>query len=155
MAEKTFSLQVPEVAKPVHIQRLEKALDLGPLLSYAEQANSAQVNEDDANSTDDEYDQSLNSCEEISIGNADVQLDKSKLYNFSNVGPDRQWLQDMLLQTDSSEESAAEVTHEDYQQLLKFHVHDRKHRKKYYTNKDVSLFVIAGGLIDYTLISMK
>lgn len=71
MAEKRISIPVSEVAKPVHIQRLEKSLDLGPFLSNIEQAFNNSVNDEDSNSTDDDYDESFNSCDDFPIATAD------------------------------------------------------------------------------------
>lgn len=69
----------------------------------------------------------------------DVSIDKSKLYNFSNIGHDRKWLQNVLLESsDSSEETSAdEVTHEDYISMLKYHALQMKYKQKYYADKDV------------------
>ena len=58
------------------------------------------------------------------------------MYNFTQVGPDRKWLQDILL---SDTESEAEITDEDeyIKSMLKDHVKEQKYRTKYYQNANV------------------
>lgn len=55
----------------------------------------------------------------------------------SQVGPDRKWLQDILL---SDTESEPEISDEDeyIREMLKDHVKEKKIREKYYQNSHVS-----------------
>lgn len=67
----------------------------------------------------------------------DRQNDKLQIYNLSQVGPDRKWLQDILL---SDTESEPELSDEDeyIREMLKEHVKEKRIRAKYYRNSHVS-----------------
>lgn len=59
------------------------------------------------------------------------------MYNFTQIGPDRKWLQDILL---SDTESDGDISDEDeyIRSMLRDHVKERKYRTKYYQNANVS-----------------
>jgi len=65
-----------------------------------------------------------------------------RLYNMSNVGDERRWLQDILL-SDSSDSSASssdtesQVTEEDFQEMLKFHILRKKYQGRFYQKPEV------------------
>lgn len=67
----------------------------------------------------------------------DRQNDKLQIYNLSQIGPDRKWLQDILL---SDTETDPELSDEDeyIREMLKEHVKEKKIRSKYYQNPHVS-----------------
>lgn len=69
--------------------------------------------------------------------NLDRQNDKLQIYNLSQIGPDRKWLQDILL---SDTESEPELSDEDeyIREMLREHVKEKKIRTKYYQNSHVS-----------------
>lgn len=69
----------------------------------------------------------------------DRQNDKLQIYNLSQIGPDRKWLQDVLL---SDTETDPELSDEDdyIREMLKEHVKEKKIRAKYYQNPHVSIF---------------
>jgi hypothetical protein len=58
------------------------------------------------------------------------------LYNFSNIAPDRSWLQNILL---ADSDSAGELSDEDkhVKELLKEHQHEKKIRENFYRNPNV------------------
>lgn len=56
------------VAKPVHIQRLEKNLDLEPFLSYVEQKLNTPINDENSSSSDDD-DSLSNAGDDVSLTN--------------------------------------------------------------------------------------
>lgn len=60
------------------------------------------------------------------------------MYNFNQVGPDRKWLQEILM-TDS--ESDDEISDEDeyIREMLKDHVREQKLRINYYKNPKVNI----------------
>lgn len=68
---------------------------------------------------------------------SDRQNDKLQIYNLSQIGPDRKWLQDILL---SDTETEPEPSDEDeyIRDMLKEHVKEKKIRSKYYQNPHVS-----------------
>ena len=79
----------------------------------------------------------------------DRQNDKLQIYNLSQIGPDRKWLQDILL---SDTETEPEPSDEDeyIRDMLKEHVKEKKIRAKYYRNPHVSLFFIFISLFAHT-----
>lgn len=55
------------------------------------------------------------------------------MYNFTNVGNDRKWLQDLLLSDTDTDENVSDED-EYIKTMLKDHVKEQKYRRKYYTN---------------------
>lgn len=112
------------MAKPLHIQRLEKALDLGPFMKYAESVLSK--NDEIENSSDEEG------------VKRDIYQDKELMFNSENIGEDRRWLFNLLL---SDTESDSEISDQDKYigEMLKDHVREKRYRQKYYRNPAVSI----------------
>lgn len=77
---------------------------------------------------------------ELSALTTDRQNDKLQIYNLSQIGPDRKWLQDILL---SDTETEPEPSDEDeyIRDMLREHVKEKKVRAKYYQNPHVRLFI--------------
>lgn len=113
------------MAKPLHIQRLEKALDLGPFMKYAESVLNENQNDEIENSSDDE-----------GVRRHTYQ-DKELMFNSDNIGEDRKWLFNLLL---SETESDSEISDTDKYigEMLKEHVREKKCRQKYHQNPNVS-----------------
>ncbi|XP_050314802.1 chromatin-remodeling ATPase INO80 isoform X2 [Anthonomus grandis grandis] len=101
-------------AKPMHIRRLEKALDLGPFLnSFLKKAMENLFKEEQHSARD--------------------------YYNFSNVTSSRRWLANVLSENiDAGPEDAP------YKCLLKMHAYQKKLRKKKNVNFDLSMYYGAG-----------
>lgn len=76
-------------------------------------------------------------CGKIQFNILDRQNDKLQIYNLSQIGPDRKWLQDILL---SDTETEPEPSDEDeyIRDMLREHVKEKKIRSKYYKNPHVS-----------------
>jgi len=112
------------MAKPLHIQRLEKALDLGPFMKFAESVLSSQ-------------NEAENSSEDEGVKRHTYQ-DKELMFNSENIGDDRKWLYNLLL---SDTESESEVSDQDKYigEMLKDHVREKKYRQKYHQHPQVSL----------------
>lgn len=112
------------MAKPLHIQRLEKALDLGPFMKYAE--NTLSKNDDIQSESDDE-----------SGIRRQTYHDKELMFNADNIGEDRKWLFNLLL---SDTESDSEISDVDkyVNEMLKEHKREKKIREKYHRNPNVS-----------------
>lgn len=115
------------MAKPLYIQRLEKALDLGPFMKEAEAVLSKN---DLENSSDDEV-------------RRDIYQDKGILYNSEHISEDRKWLFNLLL---SDTESESEVSDQDklISEMLKDHVREKRYRQKYHQNPLVSILTLIG-----------
>lgn len=60
------------------------------------------------------------------------------IYNFSQVGTERKWLQDILL---SDTDSESEISDEDeyIREMLKDHIKEQKFREMYYKTPNVSI----------------
>lgn len=116
-------LRANKMAKPLHIQRLEKALDLGPFMNYAETVLSK--NDDIQSESDDEQ------------LRRQTYKDKELMFNAENVGEDRKWLLNLLL---SDTESDSEVSDVDKYigEMLKEHKREKKIRERYHRNPSVS-----------------
>jgi chromatin-remodeling ATPase INO80 len=113
------------MAKPLHIQRLEKALDLGPFMKYAESVLSK--NDEIENSSDDEGVRAYENSYQ----------DKELMFNSETIGDDRKWLFNLLL---SETESESEISDTDKYigEMLKDHVREKRYRQKYHQNPNVS-----------------
>jgi chromatin-remodeling ATPase INO80 len=112
------------MAKPLHIQRLEKALDLGPFMKNAESILTK----------NDESDESEGS--ESGVRRHTYQ-DKEVMFNANHIGEDRKWLFNLLL---SDTESDSEISDVDkyVSEMLKDHKREKKYREKYHRNPSVS-----------------
>lgn len=162
-----------DIAKPIHIQRLESSLDVGPYLSYAKNllTQSLSDSEDDSDSDFQEVPEDLIYGDKLvhdvvttKEGNfrpnlklqllINIQLhvlylerrsDKFRLYNFANVGRERQWLQETLISDSDSSDSEIdyyESTHEYIQELLKMHVKRKNIQAKFQNSSKVSKLII-------------
>lgn len=67
--------------------------------------------------------------------------DRSRLYNLSNVGDDRLWLQNILLDSNDSDEPDDTVTEEDFQNMLKLHLYKKKCQQQFFTAKNVNVIL--------------
>ncbi|XP_044764896.1 chromatin-remodeling ATPase INO80 isoform X2 [Coccinella septempunctata] len=100
-------------AKPLHLARVEKALDVNQFL------HSLKVSTEDTSSDSDE----ANNEELLGFKVADF-ITPTDYYNFSNVSGDRQWLADILQEnTDSPPEEVQ------YQHILKLHSYQKNLRQ--------------------------
>ncbi|XP_055594739.1 chromatin-remodeling ATPase INO80 [Uranotaenia lowii] len=135
-----------KMAKPLHIQRLEAALDMRPFMAYAREMLSKPLTSSE--DEDDDIDSDDDSCSDNSNGNfrnyrrlaygvkvskQERNEDKRYLYNLTSVGPERLWLQNLLL---SDSDSESEISDEDeyVRDMLRNHVRERKYRGKYYSS---------------------
>lgn len=114
------------MAKPLHIQRLEKALELGPFMKYAENLLLQQNDEEIENSSDDD-----------GVKRHTYQ-DKMLMFNSENIGEDRKWLFNLLLSETESSETEASETDDYVAEMLKEHVREKRYRQKYHQNSTVS-----------------
>ncbi|XP_058835212.1 chromatin-remodeling ATPase INO80 isoform X2 [Topomyia yanbarensis] len=137
-----------QMANPLHIQRFEAALDMAPFLSYAKKMLSKPLTSSDDGDTSEDSDsvsskgnvrnyRKLAYC--VRASRQDRNEDKRFLYNLTSVGPERIWLQNLLL---SDTESDSEISDEgEYiRDMLKNHLRERKYRRKYHSNPTNSEF---------------
>lgn len=128
------------MAKPLYMQRLEASLNIDPFMAYAQEVLSQPLSSGEDSDTDVNTD--LLAPDEKAVNGivttkCDRQNDKLQIYNLSQIGPDRKWLQDILL---SDTETDPEPSDEDeyIRDMLKEHVKEKKIRAKYYQNPHVS-----------------
>lgn len=65
--------------------------------------------------------------------------EKQTLYNFNSIGPDRKWLQNMLM---SDSDTSSDISDEDeyIKEMLRNHVREKRIRERYHQNPTVSPF---------------
>lgn len=138
-----------QLAEPVHIQQLEHALRIEPLLSYVENIVKEPVgfSSDGCDSSDGEFD-FLQPClrdeddnkilNGITITKAERKADKTRLYNLGKAKKGRKWLKNILLSDSSSDEDEDKpITEEDLQHMLKVHKYQRKHQMRFYQDPEL------------------
>lgn len=133
-----------DIAKPLHIQKLEHTLDVRPFL--AEVTKIFEYPTSDPDSSESETESHGNDggkvngekiCNGIPTSKQERKSDKHRLYNFSQVAGEREWLRDVLLS--DSEDSAEEenwTVDQHIKEMLYHHQLRRKYQKKYYSNPD-------------------
>ncbi|ALC46989.1 Ino80, partial [Drosophila busckii] len=147
-------LQPRLMAEPLHIQRLEAALNMRPFMQMARQALKQPLSSGEGSATDLEPggEASADSDDSTRVGMVQLkqrrrkrilgskegkhklhirQSVKTQLYNFNDLTSDREWLYDMLLSDTESEEQLSDED-EYISQLLREHMHEQRERKRYY-----------------------
>lgn len=126
-------LKKHEVARPVHIQRLEAALDIRSFVSQVERI----LNSDDQSDSDDDSKSLINEISRndrilhgVVTTKQERQSDRLRLYNFSSVGEERQWIRDVLLSSES-ETSTDDETTESKELRLKRILKERRYHNRY------------------------
>lgn len=125
------------MAKPLRLQRLEASLDMGAFMQHAHDVLSrplTSTSEDDSD-TGSTKQGKLSLCHPefiplMNLSLADRITDKIRVYNFSHVGQNRKWLQDVLL---SDSDSDLEMSEDEYvRDMLRSHVQEERLRNKYH-----------------------
>lgn len=118
-----------EIALPLDYQQIIQAINIHPFLNHVENLFKTPLGEDSSD-TDLDVDFSDLETPEERIA------DRSRLYNLSNVGDDRLWLQNMLLDNNDSDELDDTVTEEDLQNMLKLHLYKKKCQQQFLAAKN-------------------
>lgn len=111
-----------QLAQPLHLQRLEKAVKLDSFINFIHNYFSAPINdgeETEAGSLSD-IDQDGDMPNGASQCEHERRTEKMKLYNFSSVKKSRRWLKNVLL-SDTSDSGDNSPTEDDLQDWLRFH----------------------------------
>ncbi|XP_017060734.1 chromatin-remodeling ATPase INO80 [Drosophila ficusphila] len=139
------------MAEPLHIQRLEAALNMRPFMDMAKRVLRKPLSSNDE--SDEEHvvkreQEPLDSDDSSTVGvvkmrkskkrkhrllgsKEERQSVKAQLYNFNDLTSDREWLYDVLLSDTESDDPT--ITEDEYvQQLLREHVREQRQRKNYY-----------------------
>ncbi|XP_020814037.1 putative DNA helicase Ino80 isoform X2 [Drosophila serrata] len=138
-------------AEPLHIQRLEAALNMRPFMDMTKRAlrRPLSSNEDsdeeremkkepEAEDSDDfstvgvvKPRRSGKSKHRLLGSKEERQSVKAQLYNFNDLTSDREWLYDLLLSDTESDDPT--ITEDEYvHQLLREHIREQRQRKNYY-----------------------
>ncbi|KAH8030642.1 hypothetical protein HPB51_010576 [Rhipicephalus microplus] len=119
--------QPPALAKPLHLQRIERAVKLDNFINFIHNYFSTPLN-DDAQETEaeslsdiDEDGDVLNGGESTTQSETDRRAEKMKMYNFDSVKKSRRWLKNVLLSDTSSSEEDNSPTEDDLQDWLRLH----------------------------------
>ncbi|XP_018355719.1 PREDICTED: putative DNA helicase Ino80 isoform X1 [Trachymyrmex septentrionalis] len=126
-----------EMAAPLHLQRLERSLNVQPFLKQIDNLFQEQASEDDKSVSSESSDGSDAYLDNVPTRKEEARINKLRLYNMASVGDERRWLQDILL-SDSSDSSASgsdtdsQITEEDFQEMLKFHILRKKYQGRFY-----------------------
>ncbi|XP_049885990.1 chromatin-remodeling ATPase INO80 isoform X2 [Pectinophora gossypiella] len=146
MSEKSVAgkstLKKHEVARPLHIQRLETALDIRPFVNQVENilnsdAESNSDDDDDPKTTENEFYRGDKKMHGVVTTKQERQGDRLRLYNFSSVGAERQWLKNVLLSSGSetsSEDDSPAAKGRRLKRILKERRRHNNYIKEY--NKD-------------------
>ncbi|KZC05466.1 Putative DNA helicase Ino80 [Dufourea novaeangliae] len=138
MTDRAYTMRLEaEMAAPLHLQRLERSLNVQPFLRQINELFQDPASEDDKSISSESSEGSDTYLDSVLIRKEEERINKLRLYNMSSVGEERRWLQDILL-SDSSDSSASgsdtdsPVTEEDFQDMLKFHILRKKYQGRFY-----------------------
>ncbi|XP_028398663.1 chromatin-remodeling ATPase INO80-like [Dendronephthya gigantea] len=137
-------------AAPLHIQRLNKALQLDVLLREAGKVFTEDLSETEESGLSDfdkDYDLDMSpQYQQRQMGNEEgheeCSWDKSNLYNFSKIKKNRQWLKEILLSdsSESSDDDEHPITEDDFKQMLRLHKEQKLCRRKYMLDKNLDRY---------------
>ncbi|XP_050443158.1 chromatin-remodeling ATPase INO80 isoform X2 [Adelges cooleyi] len=117
------------IALPLHYQRVVQAINIKPYLNYVENIFRTPLGEDSSDTDLDGDFSDLETPEER-------MADRTRLYNLSNVGDDRLWLQSLLLNSDDSDDPDDRLTEDDLKNMLKMHLFKKKCQQQFETAKN-------------------
>ncbi|XP_054726718.1 chromatin-remodeling ATPase INO80 isoform X1 [Anastrepha obliqua] len=134
------------IAEPLHIQRLEAALNMRPFMEYARHVLSQPLSSGDESNATEENEVKVGGVTDNSDNEEDSgrkkrtrllgtkeerQSVKMQLFNFNDLTNDREWLYEVLL---SDTDTETEISDEDdyIKELLKTHMLEQRHRENFY-----------------------
>ncbi|XP_059218024.1 LOW QUALITY PROTEIN: chromatin-remodeling ATPase INO80 [Stomoxys calcitrans] len=131
------------MAEPLHIQRLEAALDMRPFMQHARDVMSRPLTSPEETEVDDsQAEESYDDESGVATGTKkkksrklgtkqERQSVKAQLYNFSELTADREWLYDIIM---SDTDTETEISDEDdyVKEMLKTHMKQQKLRENFY-----------------------
>ncbi|XP_048477977.1 chromatin-remodeling ATPase INO80 [Plutella xylostella] len=145
-------LQRQEVARPLHIQRLEAALDVRPFVSHVEKilnsaGDSGSEDDSDAKSTGNEMSKGDRILHGVVTTKQERQSDRLRLFNLSSVGEEREWLRNVLLSSgseSSSDDDTPAGKDQRIRRLLKERALHNKHVNECYKDPGNSRYMYYG-----------
>uniref|UniRef100_A0A1I8N1Y1 Chromatin-remodeling ATPase INO80 n=1 Tax=Musca domestica TaxID=7370 RepID=A0A1I8N1Y1_MUSDO len=140
--QENVALPAMQMAEPLHIQRLEAALDMRPFMQQAREILSRPLTSPEESEADDSPGEESYDDESAMGGSRkkkskklgtkqERQAVKSSLYNFSELTADREWLYDVIM---SDTDTETDISDEDdyVKEMLKTHMKQQKLRENYY-----------------------
>ncbi|KAK0088895.1 hypothetical protein PV325_010346 [Microctonus aethiopoides] len=128
-----------QMAVPLHLQRLERTLNIQPFLSQVNDLFQDNVSDNDKSASSESSDESNSYTNSVLNNKEEERINKLRLYNMTNIGDERRWLQDILLSDSSDSDSGQSesdtdgpITEEDFQDMLKFHILRKKYQGRFY-----------------------
>ncbi|KAL4142943.1 hypothetical protein QTP88_005331 [Uroleucon formosanum] len=118
-----------EIALPLHYQQIIQAINIEPYLNHVENIFKTPLGEDSSDTDLDGDFSDLETSEELAA-------DRSRYYNLSNVGDDRLWLQNLLIDYDDSDDPDDVVTEEDLKIMIQLHLYKKKYQKQFLSAKN-------------------
>ncbi|KAG7309087.1 hypothetical protein JYU34_005000 [Plutella xylostella] len=145
-------LRRQEVARPLHIQRLEAALDVRPFVSHVEKilnsaGDSGSEDDSDAKSTGNEMSKGDRILHGVVTTKQERQSDRLRLFNLSSVGEEREWLRNVLLSSgseSSSDDDTPAGKDQRIRRLLKERALHNKHVNECYKDPGNSRYMYYG-----------
>ncbi|XP_077286695.1 chromatin-remodeling ATPase INO80 isoform X2 [Arctopsyche grandis] len=159
MAEKPVTvgttLRKNDIAKPLHLQRLEAALDIRPYMNYMdkifenESSSENHVSSNESEISDEDLSQGNKIVHGVVTTKEERRSDKSLLYNLDHMGIDdeRSCLHSVLLSDSPSDDSDvdSEFISEAYlSRMLKDHMVRQKYAAKYHKNPENAQYMYYG-----------
>ncbi|EDV98617.1 chromatin-remodeling ATPase INO80 [Drosophila grimshawi] len=142
------------MAEPLHIQRLETALNMRPFMQMAREVLKQPLSSGSGEGSATELDANEEQCIDSDDSSTQVgvvrlkpkqkrrkrllgskeerQSVKAQIYNFNDLTSDREWLYDALLSDTESEGHAVSDENEYIHQMLREHIQEQRQRKNYY-----------------------
>ncbi|XP_063977113.1 chromatin-remodeling ATPase INO80 isoform X2 [Diachasmimorpha longicaudata] len=138
MTEESASMGLEaEMAVPLHLQRLERSLNIQPFLNQVNDLFQDHLSDDGKSVSSDSSDESSSYANNVLNQKEEKRINNLRLYNMDCVGDERRWLEDILL-SDSSDSSQSgsdtegPITEEDFKDMLKFHILRKKYQGRFY-----------------------
>ncbi|KAF4528301.1 hypothetical protein B566_EDAN014976, partial [Ephemera danica] len=130
------------LAQPLRYQQLDQNLSLEPYLDFVENVFNSPISDDE--DSDEDSDTERFGPNGIFNSRDEARQDRSNNFNFSEVGPDREWLRSVLLSESETSDDSTDVSDEEratrddarIQEMLKEHVLMKKYRAKFAANPD-------------------
>ncbi|XP_061386788.1 chromatin-remodeling ATPase INO80 [Musca vetustissima] len=140
--QQNAALPAVQMAEPLHIQRLEAALDMRPFMQQAREVLSRPITSPEESEADDTPGEESYDDESAAGGSRkkkskkvgtkqERQALKASLYNFSELTADREWLYDVIM---SDTDTETDISDEDdyVKEMLRTHMKQQKLRENYY-----------------------
>ncbi|XP_070577930.1 chromatin-remodeling ATPase INO80-like [Ptychodera flava] len=139
------------LAKPLHLQRLERALRLDEVIKYAEGIFAEEISESDEDAEAENGIFTKSQASEMGIKEingivttkAERKMDNKKMYNLSKVKKNRRWLKNILLSdsSDSDDDDDKPVSKEEFHDMLKLHKYKKTCHNEFLGDRELRQYM--------------